>query len=136
MATYDTMDKLRRIANDPTAASAEREFARAKLREYARQPVVYNNQKSNWGIRVAERTATVVAEEQDKRDAIAARAEDRARNAVEAQHQHEIRIEKARVDHATYMAKAQNDLEEAQCHLEEQRALRAERLTKVRARAH
>jgi hypothetical protein len=131
MATYDTMDKLRRTANDPAASATEREYAERKLREYATQPVIYNNKKSNWGIRAAERTATLVVEEQDKREAIIARAEDRRRVSAEAQQNHEIRIAKARIDHDTYMFNARNALEEAELRLAEERARRAKRRSEL-----
>ena len=98
--------------------------------------MVTDGKSLGWRERVKERTLTVIAEERDKRVAIAERAEERARASVAAQHQHEIRIEKGRIDHAAYVVKAQNDLEEAQCVLEEQRALRAERLARAKIRAN
>jgi hypothetical protein len=125
------MDALRRIANDPAASPTEREYAERKLREYASQPVVLNNKKSNWGIRVAERTATIVAEEQDKREAIMARAEDRRRVSAEAQQNHEIRIAKAQIDHDIYMFNARNALEEAELRLAEERARREKRRSEL-----
>jgi hypothetical protein len=135
MATYATMDALRRIANDPAAAPAEREYAERKLREYASQPVVVSSGKSNRAIRAAEHTATYVAQQEDIRAAIEAAAEDRRRVSAEAQQNHGIRMAKARIDHATYMVNAQNDLENAELRLAEERARRARRRAALEAEA-
>jgi hypothetical protein len=129
------MDALRRTANDPAASPTEREFAERKLREYASQPVVIEEdlKGKDWRDRMEARTARIIAEERAARHRIALETEEREHAHFEAQRLREERMEKSRVGHATYMVNAQDELEEAQCRFEERRALRSERLAKARA---
>jgi hypothetical protein len=124
---YNTLESLRRLANDPAASPTEREFAERKLREAATALVVVdaNNKNLTWRDRVKERTATIIAQEQDRRVEIALQAEARTRNAIEAQGNQERRIERARADHEEYMVNAMDRLEEAQHKLEQNRKRRA-----------
>jgi hypothetical protein len=134
MATYDTIDKMRRIANDPAASSAEREFAERKLREYSTALVVVDTKNLGWRDRAKARTATMIAEEQEKRDEIAHRAVKRASDAVEEQRLQGQRMEKARADHNEYMVNATNRLADAEHKLKMDNIRRERELAEAMAR--
>ena len=123
--TYETIDKIRNIANDERGDPATREAAQAKLKEYATALVISNNGPTTWRDRVKARTETIIVSEDAKRKKILAEVEALKRAMKEAELAHEISMEKARDDHELYRLTAKDRLEAAQLYLDEQRIRRA-----------
>jgi hypothetical protein len=118
VANYKTIDALKAMMNDKNASENERAIARAKYLEYSNQLVVTDNAQSmNWiergRKRAQERTATVVAEEQEKRRNIQRASEARDLEAIKHRQDHEEHLARTKKRHDTTMLFLQDDYEEA-----------------------
>jgi hypothetical protein len=111
--TYDTIDKIRRLAEDEGATPGERAAAQAKLEQYRTALVVRPNKSMTMWDRVRATTTTIVAEEERKCVAIRHTVERAEADMAEYRIAQKTRIARASANHEVYMIEAEVTLAEA-----------------------
>jgi hypothetical protein len=111
--TYETIDKIKAIAEDERGDEATRAAARAKLAEYSTALVVRPNKSMTVLDRVRAKTTTIVADEERKRVAIRHEVEKAESDMAAYRVAQKTRIAKATNEHELYMLDAELKLAEA-----------------------
>jgi hypothetical protein len=107
---YETIDKIRRLAEDEGATPGERAAARAKLAEYATALVVTDGKSTTWRDRVKARTLTVIKDEEARRVSIGLRTKEELRADAEREAEHKFRAEQIRMKHEHFKIDAEVEL--------------------------
>jgi hypothetical protein len=127
---YDTIDKIRRLAEDDGATPGERAAAQAKLNQYSTALVVVRPNNLTWRDRMRATTETRVADEGRKQVAIRHSIEKAESDMAAYRIAQQTRILGATTDHELFMLEAEGKLREAQHRAEIVRMkLNAERAT-------
>lgn len=110
---YDTIDKIRRLAEDEGATPGERAAAQAKLNQYSTALVVRPTKLTVWD-RMRATTETKVADEGRKQVAIRHSVEKAEADMVAYRIAQKTRVARATSDHELFMLEAEGKLREAQ----------------------
>jgi hypothetical protein len=111
--TYETIDKIRAIAEDERADPGTRAAARAKLAEYSTALVVRPNKSMTMWDRIRATTETRVADERAKQVAIRHKVEQAESDMAAYRIAQTTRIAKATTEHELYMIEAETKMREA-----------------------
>ncbi len=112
-ATYDTIYKIRLLAEDEGATPGERAAAQAKLEQY-KTAIVVRPTKMTVCDRMRAKTTTIVADEERKLSCIRHAVEKAEFEMAEYRIAQKTRVAKATTDHELYMIEAEGKLREAQ----------------------
>ena len=112
--TYETIDKIRRLAEDEGATPGERAAAQAKLEQYKTALVVVRPNKVTLWDRMRATTETIVEDEARKRVGIRHAVEKAEADMAEYRISQQTRIAAATTAHQIYMLEAEGKLREAQ----------------------